>query len=120
MARCRVRRLAAAWNGPTRRGRAQRRAAALPIRRSRQARGRVHLDTSELSQTPANPRLARYDRREGAMRLPRFRAKLWMLVVLVALVALGFGAERTVRRVRAARANVAYHVRMETWCREDV
>ena len=54
------------------------------------------------------------------MRLPGFRLKLWMLIVLVALVAVGIGAERTIQRVQNERERAAYYAGLEDDCRRDL
>jgi hypothetical protein len=52
------------------------------------------------------------------MRLPRFRVKLLMLAVLVALAGVGFGINRTAWRVQETRKMVAYHTAAEADSRE--
>src|SRR5262245_19197730 len=50
---------------------------------------------------------ARYDRRDGAMRLPRFRVRT--LMIAVAVVAAGIGSLQTARRWSVFRTRLEFH-----------
>jgi len=54
------------------------------------------------------------------MRLPRFRLKLWMFAILVALVGVGIGAERTIRRVAGYRRLAASYAAKDAEDRQNL